>query len=387
MKMLPLFVTTLTLFASLAPCAWSKEIPGDSNRTIECSLECWRYGYEINLIAVRGDPNGPAFSFLIQVDKTWKKEYANDEATRQLLGKSFYDPAVLHNRVQRVARHVTVVESYNNDWCDWRRVPVSPEVNLVELPNDGRFTDGEVHFKRVPCNLDDLVEAYDLNVVNPLQSVPFCGKEGCPERKEAENSDKEEPPRCFVPAEFASADEIPEGYFDGTPWEHCDKEPEDTSGLGKLKLKGVSPRSISKANGRQRVATKEPGDTSGLGRLKLKGVSPISISKAEGRQRVATKLPKLVRAPKKARCKGHWTAWLDRDDPGGSGDFETLRDHHQAGKSCAAPTNVECRTKDGRPWTETGESYSCTTKKGGICLQRNQAHGKRCSDYEVRFCC
>jgi hypothetical protein len=41
--------------------------------------------------------------------------------------------------------------------------------------------------------------------------------------------------------------------------------------------------------------------------------------------------------------KNGWTAWLNRDDPSGSGDWETLSSFVQAGQSCTNPSAIECR--------------------------------------------
>lgn len=85
-------------------------------------------------------------------------------------------------------------------------------------------------------------------------------------------------------------------------------------------------------------------------------------------------------------CQGRWTAWLNRDNPGGSGDYETLKDHVQAGKVCPQPKEIECRTRAGVDWRQSGEVYHCDARRGGYCTHREQTEG-RCSDYEVRFCC
>lgn len=84
---------------------------------------------------------------------------------------------------------------------------------------------------------------------------------------------------------------------------------------------------------------------------------------------------------------GTWTAWLDRDDPSGTGDWETLADF-PAGSICGgtAPIDIQCRTLSGVDWTAAGEVYSCTPGTGGICQNRLQPDGT-CFDYEVRFLC
>ncbi len=84
-------------------------------------------------------------------------------------------------------------------------------------------------------------------------------------------------------------------------------------------------------------------------------------------------------------CK--WTPWLNRDSPGGSGDYETLNDFVSAGKACAKPEKVECRARDGRTPAQTGDVVSCTKQGGAVCVNKKQRPGHRCSDYEVRFCC
>lgn len=82
-----------------------------------------------------------------------------------------------------------------------------------------------------------------------------------------------------------------------------------------------------------------------------------------------------------------WTPWLNRDSPGGSGDYETLNDFLKEGKACPAPSGIECQTQDGRNWTETGQVYSCAPDKGGLCKNSDQQGGGGCLDYRVRFRC
>jgi hypothetical protein len=85
-----------------------------------------------------------------------------------------------------------------------------------------------------------------------------------------------------------------------------------------------------------------------------------------------------------------WTVWLNRDTPGGSGDWETLTDFRAAGVNIcngATPIAIDCRTKSGGiHWTATGEVYSCTPAVGGVCQNSQQPDGA-CLDYEVRFLC
>lgn len=85
------------------------------------------------------------------------------------------------------------------------------------------------------------------------------------------------------------------------------------------------------------------------------------------------------------RCS--WTEWLDRDDPSGTGDFETLSDFVKAGKACEQPKRIQCRTVDGRAAVSTGQPYTCEPTVGGVCDNRKLPAGERCLDYRVRFCC
>ncbi len=79
-----------------------------------------------------------------------------------------------------------------------------------------------------------------------------------------------------------------------------------------------------------------------------------------------------------------WTGWYDRDNPGGTGDWE-LR-HLQSGV-CAVPTGVECRTTGWLALWETGEVVSCSANDGLLCLMADQPDGVCDHDYMVRFLC
>ncbi len=79
-----------------------------------------------------------------------------------------------------------------------------------------------------------------------------------------------------------------------------------------------------------------------------------------------------------------WTAWLNRDGPGGSGDYDDLANFIVSHGVCAEPVDVECRRRsDQADWSTTGQDYTCNTSVGGVC--RND--GQNCDDYEVRFLC
>ena len=82
-----------------------------------------------------------------------------------------------------------------------------------------------------------------------------------------------------------------------------------------------------------------------------------------------------------------WTGWLNRDNPGGTGDFETLADFVRAGQVCASPKRIDCQTLNGLPASSTGQPYTCDPQVGGVCDNRKLAAGQTCADYRVRFCC
>jgi hypothetical protein len=105
-------------------------------------------------------------------------------------------------------------------------------------------------------------------------------------------------------------------------------------------------------------------------------------------------------------CPCTWTAWFDRDDPSGVGDFEDLTNLIKEKKPiCARPTAVQCRYKGGAVWghqtlplgpTNTaGAGYQCLVSgpgAGAICQNaQTKPPGTQsnptCKDSEVRFCC
>jgi hypothetical protein len=70
------------------------------------------------------------------------------------------------------------------------------------------------------------------------------------------------------------------------------------------------------------------------------------------------------------------TLWLNRDQPGGVGDYETTKDH----------LKIECRFKaTGNAITEGAPvGYHCNIKEGGWC-KNNDPAGLKCQDMEVIF--
>jgi len=83
---------------------------------------------------------------------------------------------------------------------------------------------------------------------------------------------------------------------------------------------------------------------------------------------------------------GTWTPWLNRDNPAGSGDYETLKDFLANGQGCPQPLDVQCQTLDGRDWNTLNRPYICNTEVGGVCRNQDQPD-RRCPNFRVRFRC
>ena len=81
-----------------------------------------------------------------------------------------------------------------------------------------------------------------------------------------------------------------------------------------------------------------------------------------------------------------WTDWLDFDNPGGNGDYETLDLHQTNNNVCTAPVDIECRVvSTGADASTTGQTVTCTPQQGFSCV--NAQNTGVCLDYEVRFLC
>ncbi|XP_037123434.1 uncharacterized protein LOC119132359 isoform X2 [Syngnathus acus] len=90
---------------------------------------------------------------------------------------------------------------------------------------------------------------------------------------------------------------------------------------------------------------------------------------------------------KPAEC---WTPWFDRDDPSGTGDYETLYELHKEypGKICERPSRIEVLTTSGASVESTGNAIQVSdTRTGFICRNVDQPYNGLCADYEVRFSC
>lgn len=67
------------------------------------------------------------------------------------------------------------------------------------------------------------------------------------------------------------------------------------------------------------------------------------------------------------------TGWLNRDTPGGVGEYEDTANH----------LRIECQTTSGKP-APVGPGYTCEVSKGGICVNK-EVRGGTCVDLRVRY--
>ncbi|XP_073349348.1 uncharacterized protein [Pagrus major] len=84
-----------------------------------------------------------------------------------------------------------------------------------------------------------------------------------------------------------------------------------------------------------------------------------------------------------------WTDWFDRDDPTGTGDWETLYDlrKENPGKICPKPRDMEVTTLSGLSVGAAGEViFKNDLTEGFVCRKQDQPD-KTCNDYRVRFRC
>lgn len=84
-----------------------------------------------------------------------------------------------------------------------------------------------------------------------------------------------------------------------------------------------------------------------------------------------------------------WTGWLNRDGPGGSGDYETRKDFSPP--ICSNASQLEARQAGTNnvftPGQATPENLSLFSLADGLaCRNADQSDGV-CNDYEVRFYC
>jgi hypothetical protein len=85
------------------------------------------------------------------------------------------------------------------------------------------------------------------------------------------------------------------------------------------------------------------------------------------------------------RVTGTWTAWFDRDDPSGSGDWEQRSSNTGV---CANPIDYQARrVSDGTAANLTGELFSSNSPFEGLVCRKADQPDNTCFDYEVRFLC
>ncbi|KAK6189108.1 hypothetical protein SNE40_005147 [Patella caerulea] len=87
-----------------------------------------------------------------------------------------------------------------------------------------------------------------------------------------------------------------------------------------------------------------------------------------------------------------WTKYFDSDDPGHSGDFETLKHHlaYYPDDVCENPIGIDVRLLNGEHHTSAYEVTSISLTHGFACFNKHQRRNwgvSKCSDYKVRYCC
>ena len=61
------------------------------------------------------------------------------------------------------------------------------------------------------------------------------------------------------------------------------------------------------------------------------------------------------------------TQWLDRDNPSGYCDCETIRDFNPS-QICPNPIGIKCREiSTGQDYRDVGQTMTCNVQSGGVC--------------------
>jgi len=81
---------------------------------------------------------------------------------------------------------------------------------------------------------------------------------------------------------------------------------------------------------------------------------------------------------------GYWTGWMNRDNPGGAGDYEIDFPNPCGG---SVPGNVIVQTTGGAPYQNTREFVHADPTRGGWCVNAEQPDGICNYDYRVKFYC
>lgn len=335
------FSTRLVLFLlSLSVAAAATAVPpGWHESEPLCKLECRSKGYELSVGHWPQPPPGHQ-EYFMEVVKRPMSQYMS-ATTYLFLQDHHIFPSWHVDHIDKVEEDATLADGF----CDIAGIPITGTVYEVVTRNPNEFVNGGVEFPAEdddPCRMGTAqrVAFYNRLVttqhLDPRLLLPLCD-DRCVEVELPEGKEPEGPwgAHGCLPAEYANWGEVPEAQIEEIKkW--CD-----------------FPTAPAKAA----AGLEHPADFQG---------------------------PKAPPTPQ-ARCR--WTRWLNRDGPGGSGDFETLKDFVAAGSVCAQPTAIQCSTVDGTPWNEAGQQYRCDAAVGGVCVNQKQAKGQRCHDYRVRFCC
>ncbi|XP_028409446.1 cartilage intermediate layer protein 2-like [Dendronephthya gigantea] len=89
-----------------------------------------------------------------------------------------------------------------------------------------------------------------------------------------------------------------------------------------------------------------------------------------------------------AHAAVYWTGWLDRDNPSGTGDWETYNSFKP--RPCRAgyrPLGANCRVKHTyQPWYAANQNIALQCTSGGFVC-KNSDNTQYCKDYEIQFRC
>ncbi|KAI8504762.1 hypothetical protein Bbelb_178800 [Branchiostoma belcheri] len=92
---------------------------------------------------------------------------------------------------------------------------------------------------------------------------------------------------------------------------------------------------------------------------------------------------------KPVKCDS-WTKWLNVDNPGTTGDWESLHSirRNLPGQVCDTPTAIDARVVGtGQDAWSTGENFAYFDATAGFVCRKVDQPDNTCLDYEVRFCC
>ncbi|XP_078688578.1 polycystin family receptor for egg jelly-like isoform X2 [Branchiostoma floridae x Branchiostoma belcheri] len=92
---------------------------------------------------------------------------------------------------------------------------------------------------------------------------------------------------------------------------------------------------------------------------------------------------------KPVKCDS-WTKWLNVDNPGTTGDWESLHSirRNLPGQVCDTPTKIDARVVGtGQDAWSTGENFAYYDATAGFVCRKVDQPDHTCLDYEVRFCC